>query len=249
MFDDRHVLRRLGVFAGGALVLMVLVAVASNAEQFTTPDTRSAAPRDVLPIEASLGGAADDGATPPAEPVELPDWVAIALAVVLGIAFLYLLSRQRFSFRFRRPSMQLARTAVDVTEEEEADAIATFARDLIDELNDGDSPRFAIQRAYAAVETGFGAQELARKPAETPLRYLDRIFGRHAAVQAPLQRLTELFQYARFSDDPVDESMRAGAIESLTEIRDYYKAYAWRKIGSSRSKSAKKAGAAAGKAA
>ncbi|MFT4988528.1 MAG: hypothetical protein ACI9BK_001301 [Acidimicrobiales bacterium] len=227
-------LRRLAVFAAGALGLLMLVAVASNAEQFTLGETGTPPGRNILAIESGL--APSETETPKiAKPVDIPESVVIAFSVVLGIGLLYLLSRQRFSFRFRRPSINLTRSAaVEITEEEQAEQIADFARDLIDELNDGDSPRYAIQRAYAAVETGFGATELTRKPAETPLRYLDRIFGRHARVKQPLEQLTHLFQRARFSSEPVDEDMRASAIEALTEIRDYYTAISWKRISNRR---------------
>lgn len=227
-------LRRLAVFAAGALGLLVLVAVASNAEQFTLGETGTPPGRNVLAIEGGLTPGENEAPEVP-DPVEVPESVVIVIASVLGIGLLYLLSRQRFSFRFRRPSINLTRSATaEITEEEQAEQIADFARDLIDELNDGDSPRYAIQRAYAAVETGFGATELTRKPAETPLRYLDRIFGRHALVKEPLEQLTHLFQRARFSSEPIDEDMRASAIEALTAIRDYYTAISWKRISNRR---------------
>ena len=102
----------------------------------------------MLAIESGLSPGESDAADI-ANPIDIPESVVIALTVVLGIGLLYLLSRQRFSFRFRRPSINLTRSAAaEITEEEQAEQIADFARDLIDELNDGDSPRYAIQRAY-----------------------------------------------------------------------------------------------------
>ncbi len=223
-------------FASGVLGLLTLVAIAGNAEKITIGDARTPPVRSILAIEAAL---ADDvsSRTPPADPIDVPEPLVIAVTIALGVWLLYLLSRQRFSFRLRRPQIRLGGSkAVAITEEDDAEAIADFARDLIDELNDGDSPRYAIQRAYAAVETGFGAAELTRKPAETPLRYLERIFGRHTVVQQPLEQLTELFQRARFSEEPIDEAMRSSAIAALSEIRDYYTTIAWNKISRRRSK-------------
>lgn len=227
---------RIGRFAIGVLVLLTLVAVASNAEQFETNAVRTPAPRSILPIEASL--APDGPETVDADnPIEVPTPVVIGAAIALGVAVIYLLSRQKISLRLRRPSLRFARSqAVALSDDEQAETIAEFARDLIEELNDGDSPRYAIQRAYAAVETGFGASELARRPAETPLRYLDRIFGRHQSIKAPLEDLTRLFQSARFSDEPIDESMREAAIDALREIRDYYTRVSWNRIAKRRSK-------------
>lgn len=229
-------LRRVALFALATCGLLVLTGIASNTEQFTSGEGRAPPARSVLPIEANLADGQDETIQIDT-PVELPEPLVIALAIGMGVGLLYLLSRQRFSFRFRRPSIAFTRsTAVEIDEEEQAEAIADFARDLIDELNEGDSPRYAIQRAYAAVETGFGATEFTRRPAETPLRYLDRIFGRHNKVKEPLEQLTHLFQRARFSDEPIDEDMRASAINALSEIRDYYTAIAWQRIGKRRSK-------------
>lgn len=237
---------RLLLFLSGAVLLLLLVGVASNAEVISTTPRENVEPerREILPIEQGLDDTSQDRAIqdeprPEREPIEVPPWIAYSLVVVAGVSSLYVLSKQRISLRLRRRrSIAFARSAkVEVTEEEQAEVIADFARELIDELNAEDSPRQAIQRAYAAVETGFGAKELARKPAETPLRYLDRIFGRHGTVKEPLAVLTSLFERARFSHEPVDESMRADAIAALTEIADYYRSFAWDKIGKLRGRS------------
>lgn len=240
---QRRVSSRLFLYLGGALLLLILAGVASNAEQFKTTPRENAEPerREILPIEKDLRDTVEDEPRQPPEerdPIEVPPWIGYTLAVAAGLGSLYLLSKQRISLRIRRrKSIAFARSAkAEVTEEEQAEAIADFATELIDELRADDSPRQAIERAYAAVETGFGAKELARKPAETPLRYLDRIFGRHKTVKEPLAQLTSLFQRARFSDEPVDESMRSDAIDSLTEIADYYRTFAWDKIGRLRGK-------------
>lgn len=237
---DANARARLLRFGVGLVVLLTLVGVAANAAEFSTAGLRTPGPRDILPIESVLGSGSTTDEPTVADPIELPEPVVIGLAVALGIALLYVLSRQRLIWRFRRPSFRFARaSSAEVTNDEtDAEVVAEFARDLIDELNEGDSPRHAIQRAYAAVETGFGAPELTRRPAETPLRYLDRIFGRHKAVSRPLEELTELFQHARFSSEPVDEDMRAAAIAALGEIRDHYSAIAWNRIANSRSKAA-----------
>ena len=229
---------RLARFAIGGLCLLIVVGIASNAEQFGDGEPGTPPARSVLAIEAELGEATDDPSLV-AEPIEIPQPVITALAIAGGIGLLYLLSRQRIRFRFARPSVRFGRSSVvEVTDEEQAETIADLARDLIDELNDGDSPRYAIQRAYAAVETGFGAAELVRRPAETPLRYLNRVFGRHGQVREPLEQLTQPFQVARFSNEPIDESMRASAIQALSQIRDHYTSIAWKRIGGRRSKAA-----------
>jgi len=223
--------RRTGLFLLGVLAMFVFVGIASNAEQFSTSSRGPDPNRVIVPNTGGVREFIEESESTPQEPVEFPENLAIGLAIAVGLGLLYLLSRQRFRMRLRRPSISIATgDDVEVTEEEQAETIAEFARDLIDELREGDSPRLAIQRAYAAVETGFGAKELARKQAETPLRYLSRIFGRHSNLKEPLESLTGLFQLARFSDEPVDETMRNEAIDSLATIRDHYTAHAWQRI-------------------
>lgn len=234
--ESRRGASRLLRFGLGLVALFTIVAVAGNAAEFDTSGIRSSGgPRNILPIESGLD--IDDGGPAVVEErVEIPEPILIGLAVVSAVGLVYLLSKQKLSSLFRRPSVRFRRAAaVNVSDDDEdAGAIAEIARDLIDELNEGDSPRHAIQRAYAAVETGFGSDEFARRPAETPLRYLDRIFGRHEAVREPLADLTDLFQRARFSSDPVGESMRHDAIAALTAIRDYYTTTSWRRIAERR---------------
>lgn len=230
-------MNRLVRFGLGVVALLLVVGLASNSEQFTAGERQANAPA-VLPIEAGFSPADAEAAEEPNEPIELPASIVGALAVAGCLTLLWLLWRQRISsWRPSKPSLHISTGSdVAITEEAHAEQAAEFARDLIDELNEGDSPRYAIQRAYAAVETGFGAPELVRKPAETPLRYLDRIFGRHATLKEPLSQLTDLFQRARYSSEVIDETMRADAIAALTEIRAHYVNVAWRKISRSRSK-------------
>jgi hypothetical protein len=113
------------------------------------------------------------------------------------------------------------------TEDDAGDTVAAQrARkitDLIADLRADPDPARAIQRAYAALETGFGNAALARKPSETCTTYLHRTIGVVGGVSQPLRTLTTLFELARFSDATIDEQMRADAIEALALVRD-----AWR---------------------
>lgn len=231
---SRFPYRRTGAFLAAAALLMLLVGVGANSEDLPSSERRAAERRPTAATGRDLTSelVVSNEASPigDGEPAELPDAVAIAIGIVAGGGFLYLLSRQRFAISLARRRMKSAPTETGRDTHEDADAIASIARDLIDELAAGDDARLAIQRAYAAVETGFGSKEFERRPAETPLKYLARIFGKHQQIAEPLDRLTHLFQQARFSQAPVDEPMRRGAIEALGEIRDYYQDVSWRRI-------------------
>lgn len=164
--------------------------------------------------------------TEPAEPIEIPRFVLYVFGAIAACAALYFLSLQTIRFRVRRPAVHVTTAESTIDEAEHAEEVVKFARDLIDELSDGDDPRAAIQQAYAAVETGFGAAELERKPAETPLKYLERALGRNSDVAESLAVLTELFEVARFSPHPIDEPTRVRAIAALSEVRDSYQRHA-----------------------
>ena len=216
--------RRMAIAFVALAALMTVVAIAGNAEEISTPSAEPGPRADPRPSSGEFGEYdLDDaqGQLPSGDTVEFPPIVGYIIAAMIAMVVLYYLSKVRLNLRFAHGT-RVATGAAPMTEEEEAEAIVALTVDLIDEINAGDDPRHAIQRAYAAVETGFGRLDFARKPAETPLKYLDRVLGKRQEVAEPLARLTELFQIARFSDRPVDEPMRASALEALGEIRDQY---------------------------
>jgi hypothetical protein len=96
--------------------------------------------------------------------------------------------------------------------------------DTLDDLHAQKDPRAAIIAAYARMERLFGAAGVARHPSEAPLEYLERALGELRASGTALGRLTGLFQRAKFSAHEVSESMRAEAIEALTQVRDELRA-------------------------
>lgn len=226
--------RRLVGFLAGAALLLTLVGVAGNAEQFDfgsgepTESSRTLArggeSRDALPV--------DTQAPDPIQirQAELPPWVLWAIGIAAAIGTLWFLTRQRFKLMLGRRRAAPASTESRMTEQEQAETIADFADELIAELEFEQDPRMAIQRVYAAVETGLGTRELRRKPAETPLKYLDRVFGRRKSAAPALARLTDLFQVARFSSEPLGPDARTNAIEALRELRDEYRSIARAKV-------------------
>lgn len=96
--------------------------------------------------------------------------------------------------------------------------LATVDEALVGLRTDAD-PRVAVRVSYAIVTRGLGRQELSRGEAETEGEYLTRAFAELGAGGAALRRLTALFARARFSDDVIDESMRAEALAALEQIR------------------------------
>jgi hypothetical protein len=83
---------------------------------------------------------------------------------------------------------------------------------------EGDARR-AVIAAYARMEAVLGAGGLPRRAAEAPLEYLARVVLEAGVPAAAAARLTKLFEWARFSQHPVDAGMKADALESLRAVR------------------------------
>ena len=96
--------------------------------------------------------------------------------------------------------------------------------DTLADLRAMKDPREAIIAAYGRMERLFAASGLPREPSEAPMEYLERTLGELRASGSALRRLTALFQWAKFSDHPVDAAMRDEAILALTRVRDELRA-------------------------
>lgn len=217
------------IFALAAVVALLAIAMASNSESIGL-EQGSTAPN-------STGFSAIDGELPRVDTNnsidfdlvhnpsgQIPGWMAWVFGAAVLIGLLWFLGRQRFMLFATRRNMRSDEHDATISDAEHAQAVADFADELIVELELGDDPRLAIQRAYANVETGFGRKDLARRPAETPLRYLERVFGRRKNAAPALRTLTGLFEVARFSDEPISADMRSEAVEALLTIRGHYTA-------------------------
>jgi Domain of unknown function (DUF4129) len=153
--------------------------------------------------------------TGPASP-EPPDfkWLPVFIATGTGmllLGFLGLRSARRARGELLTPYL-LEREFESLLEDTLADLYAEK------------DARKAIIAAYARMERLFATYGIPRRPTEAPMEYLDRILGELRASGSALRRLTALFQWAKFSDHPVDATMRNEAIEALTRVRDELKA-------------------------
>ncbi len=96
--------------------------------------------------------------------------------------------------------------------------VAVLDEALVELRHDAD-PRVAVRLAYAIVSRGLGDPSLARRTAESEGEYLQRALLQLGAGATPLGELTQLFWRARFSEELVDEPMRAAALAALQQIR------------------------------
>jgi hypothetical protein len=135
----------------------------------------------------------------------------VAALIVVGLVVLLL----AIAIRWRIQDRRFATAGPD------ADRAATEAAvDVsLDALRREPDPRRAVIAAYAAMERVLSAAGLGRHRSEAPLEYVRRVLTAHSHAPEEVRTITDLFQVAKFSQHPVDEGMRAGAISALEQIR------------------------------
>jgi hypothetical protein len=101
-----------------------------------------------------------------------------------------------------------------VIEQIREDAVGQF------ELLLGGSPRNAIVACWDRFEEQAERVNAARRPWETASEFILRLLDAVNADSDAVQRLAGLYQEARFSVHPVEESSRTAAIEALEAIHE-----------------------------
>jgi hypothetical protein len=100
------------------------------------------------------------------------------------------------------------------------DELAAAVSDAIDDLRAEPDARRAVIAAYARMEGALARHGQARHPAETPFEYLSRILLALRVRGSAVRELTELFERAKFSTHPVDETMKERAVSALLAVRE-----------------------------
>ena len=133
--------------------------------------------------------------------------VAVVLGLLLAAVAVVLATRSRLK---PPPLPALAAPA----------AVAAAVDESLDDLRSDPDLRRAIVAAYARMETALARAGLPRRPAEAPLEYVERALLELDLDAPAVRRLTELFEWARFSHHEPEPSMRDDAIDALVAIRD-----------------------------
>lgn len=133
-------------------------------------------------------------------------WVALGLGAV-GLVALGVMWR-RWKQRTITPGPTVA--------QEVAAAIGEAIADLESEPD----PRRAVIAAYARMERELGRHGLGRRASETAIEYLRRVLLDLTTSGEAVERLTALFEQAKFSNHEVTPPMKHDAIQALGEIRD-----------------------------
>jgi hypothetical protein len=139
------------------------------------------------------------------------DEVGLILATIAGIVIV--LAATRPARRLPRPWRERSQEAVALALDESLD----------DLLNEPDLRR-AIIAAYARMERALAAGGLPRRPSEAPFEYVERALRELDASAGAAQRLTALFEWAKFSQHEPEPSMRDEAVAALIAVRDELRA-------------------------
>lgn len=139
--------------------------------------------------------------------------VLLAGLVLVGLAFALRGARVRPPSR-NHPVQSGRPPVVDPIEVDQQRAVEAFGASIDAMLTDPD-PRTGIIGAYAKLLEGLGAAGMPRRAEEAPLEHLRRCLETMNVPAAPLERLTELFILARFSEHPMHEGHRLDALDAL----------------------------------
>ena len=159
------------------------------------------------------GAGAGDGANPPII-VSLPwlGWTVGLIALLVALLLLAIALLVLFAER-------VAAWLTGPPEVGEAEALLEVVDDGLDDLADELDPRAAIIAAYRRFERASARARVPRAPWQTAGEFM-REAQRHLPIPAAaVERLTHLFELARFSDHPVLARDREVARGCLEEIR------------------------------
>ena len=104
------------------------------------------------------------------------------------------------------------------------EALAVALDESLDDLRTDADLRRAIIAAYARMEAALAAAGMPRHPAEAPLEYVERALLSLDTSAEAVRRLTDLFEWARFSHHEPEPSMRDDAVDALIAVRDELRA-------------------------
>lgn len=103
--------------------------------------------------------------------------------------------------------------------EQKTGPVARAVEESIDDLRRERDVRRAVIACYARMERALEGSGRERRPQEAPFEYLARILGRIAGAAPAVRSLTELFEQAKFSIEPMGPAEKERAIAALEELR------------------------------
>lgn len=164
---------------------------------------------------AFFGGADAVGDRVADAPVISLPWVGWSVGfLALGIALITLGIALLVLFSDRIVAWWLARHA-----QAEATDMADAVEESLDDLGEGADARPAIIRCYRRFEQAAARARVRREPWQTAEEFMGDLLRRLAVPDRAVERLTRLFEIARFSEHPLGEMERDAARACLEDIR------------------------------
>ena len=160
-------------------------------------------------------GAADSAYTPSIS------WITVAL---VGVLVLVAVVAYVASLRRARTDREPAELLVE--------DLASALDDALDDIRSEADPRRAVIAAYARLERVLASHGLARLASETADEYVARVLNNLAIDSGAVERLTQLFAEAKFSQHRVDAAMKDEAIAALVAVRDELRLLAAQEVAS-----------------
>jgi Domain of unknown function (DUF4129) len=192
------------VLTSVAIVIIAIFAVVAVrkafGERFGREGSGDPAPAQVAQQQEGDGAAAEDRTL---------DWR------LAGGAFVVALIGSAYAVRLLMRNAHEPELPIDP-----AEAVAAILDDTLQDLYDERDPRRAVVAAYSRMERALAAHGLPRQESEAPAEYLERALEELSASASSASRLTRLFEWARFSDHPVEPGMKTEAIQALEAVRD-----------------------------
>lgn len=152
-------------------------------------------------------------------------WLLLALGTLVGVVLLTV--GARLLVRWRRSTTADDLPSIEenpAAAEEDGDAatadgtLALAAEKALDELRIEGDARRAIIGCYAQMERSLARAGMSRRPSEAPLEYLARVLASVAPVGG--QVLTDLYERAMFSAQPMNARDKDRAMDALEALRD-----------------------------
>jgi len=183
----------------GLVLLLALLRRLGWLDNLQLPSLRPQTSRTAPPVPTTLTA----GRLPGSGPAWVPFVVVGALALALAVAMVV-----------RGETARRRRAALSGL-----DRLAELLGHTLADLEDETDPRRAVIAAWIRMERGLAAAGLPRHAAEAPLEYVARVLERANVQPAPVRRLADLFERAKFSQHTVDEGMRAQAVDAVATIK------------------------------
>ncbi len=143
------------------------------------------------------------------------------VAAVLAVLALLLLRRRILRWRHHRPFGHLERSdrRIEWPPAEPSSLARSLAEVRVPDPEQEPDPRRAVIAAYVAMTHAAGETGAVRRIDETPSEFLERLLDAAGASADAASHLTAVFELARYTTRPVEESLRSSAIAALHRVR------------------------------